>query len=168
MTRNGSIERAKKESRSSRRPPIVAQMVPILELVSPGTDRSIPMTTTTPLTCLGHELDLSPDAFGELRESNDILDDTEALRQRMREDGYLFLRDYLDVDQVMDARREIAHRIAEGGGLDLNHPEMEAVTKPNAKAWFGHPLTRHNAPLDVLLYSGPMIAYYERLLGGPR
>jgi hypothetical protein len=35
------------------------------------------------LTSNGHELDLSPECFGELRSSIDIVDDGEALRQRM-------------------------------------------------------------------------------------
>ena len=47
---------------------------------------------------------MSPDAFGELRDSNDLLDDSPALRERMAEDGYLLLRDYLDLAWVMDAR----------------------------------------------------------------
>ncbi len=35
---------------------------------------------------------MSPDAFGELREADDLLDDMPALRNRMSEDGYLLLR----------------------------------------------------------------------------
>jgi hypothetical protein len=120
------------------------------------------------LSSLGHELDLSPEAFGELRESNDILDDVPALRARMDEDGYVFFRDYLDVDWVMDARREILRRIKEGGGLDPNHPDDEAVTGTGPrKSWFGHNLAVRNLPLEKLLYTGRMIEYYERFLGGP-
>ena len=45
------------------------------------------MTTMTlpRLTAQGDELDLSPDAFGPLRVSLDIVDDAEALRARMRQ-----------------------------------------------------------------------------------
>lgn len=43
------------------------------------------LTAPANLTTLGHELDTSPQAFGELVASNDLLDDPPALRQRMAE-----------------------------------------------------------------------------------
>lgn len=41
------------------------------------------------------------------RESNDILADTEALRQRLEEDGYLIIRNFHNRDDVMKGRKEI-------------------------------------------------------------
>ena len=70
------------------------------------------------LTSNGIPLDTSPAAFGELRESNDLLDDMPALRERMAEDGYLLLRDYLDLEWVMDARRSVLEVLAEHEMID--------------------------------------------------
>ena len=73
------------------------------------------------LTSNGIPLDTSSDAFGELRESNDLLDDMSALRERMAEDGYLLIRDYLDLEWVTDARRSVLEVLAEHEMLDENH-----------------------------------------------
>ena len=78
------------------------------------------------LTSNGIPLDMSPDAFGELRESNNLLDDMPALRERMAEDGYLLLRNYLDQEWVMDARRAVLEVLAEHEMVDENHSLMEA------------------------------------------
>ena len=61
----------------------------------------------TQLTSNGIPLDMSPDAFGELRESNDLLDNIPALRARMAEDGYLLLRNFLNREWVMEARKAV-------------------------------------------------------------
>lgn len=79
-------------------------------------------------TSFGHELDPSPQKFGELRESNDILENAAALRQIMVEDGYLFLRDVLDKEVVMVARREILEKLASIGEIDTtNQPLIEGI-----------------------------------------
>jgi len=125
------------------------------------------MTTMTPrLTSSGLEIDASAAALGELRSSADLTGDPEALRARMREEGYLFLPGYLDRDEVWAARTEITRRLSELGVLDEERPEMEAVTRPGAGAVDPNALTAGNLPLKKLLYSGRMIALYERLLGG--
>jgi ectoine hydroxylase-related dioxygenase (phytanoyl-CoA dioxygenase family) len=118
------------------------------------------------LTSLNLELDLRDAAFGELRSSTELANDPGALRARMREDGYLFLRGYLDRDKIVAARAEITRRLAAQGVLDENHPAIEAVGKPSAGGVGMDALTHGNAPLHKLLYSGRMILLYERLLGG--
>ena len=50
--------------------------------------------------------DTSPEKFGELRSSNDLLTNPEKLRKRIAEDGYLLLRGLLNVDKVRAARCE--------------------------------------------------------------
>ena len=52
------------------------------------------------LTSFGHALDLSPQAFGELRRSNDIAHDASLVRARMAEDGYLPVRKAKYVERV--------------------------------------------------------------------
>jgi hypothetical protein len=126
-------------------------------------------TTTLPrLTSFGHELDTSPEAFGELRRSDDILGDVAALRARFAEDGYLFLPGLLDPQWVLDARREITSRLAGYDVLDPQFPVIDAVPRADAKYNFSnHGLAGKNPPLQRLLYTGAMIEFYERFLGGP-
>ncbi len=50
-------------------------------------------------------LDMSADAFGTLRSSDDIFDDVQAQQQRLEEDGYLYLPGYLDIDEIRDVRQ---------------------------------------------------------------
>jgi hypothetical protein len=59
-------------------------------------------STLPKLTSQGVQLDTSPESFGPLRSSMDALEDTEALRHRMTEDGYLYLPGYLDRDLVLE------------------------------------------------------------------
>ncbi len=76
----------------------------------------------------GHTLDLGSDKFGELRDSNDILHDSEALAARMEQDGYWLFRGLIDRDAVLAARREILLKYAVIGEIDsIAHPLMEGV-----------------------------------------
>ena len=75
------------------------------------------------LSCLGHEIDTSPEAFGQLASSRDLIGNPEALRQRINEDGYL------NIDEVMAARRTVCQKLDEAGFLDRAYPMMDAVPK---------------------------------------
>jgi len=119
------------------------------------------------LTSLDQPLDTSAEAFGELRDSASVAEDADSLRERMKEDGYLYLRGYLDREEVLEARAEITHRLARAGLLDENQPVMDAVSKPGAGGAGFDPMTANNVPLQKLLYSGRMMELYTRFLGGP-
>ncbi len=119
------------------------------------------------LTFCGSRLGDSTDCFGELRRSDDILSDRDVLQARMAEDGYIYLPGLLDRDDVLAARREVMERLAALGALDERYPLMEGVYRIGGKIGGMYDITRKNPPLMKLLYSGPMIAFYERFLGGP-
>jgi len=123
-------------------------------------------TTALALTSLGHTLDTSDSAWGELRDSAGIATDPHALAQRMREEGYLFLRGYVDAGEVLETRAEIIRRLANHDLIDEDYPLDEAVSRPGAAGPGHEELAENNQPLKKLLYSGPMMALYERLLGG--
>jgi len=130
------------------------------------------MATTTlypRLTASGHDLDTSPEHFGELRSSMDVIDDVAALTQRIEEDGYLYLPGYLDREEVLDARAVITDRLAAEGALEPGTPPLEAVIRAGVDFKFRPDLAKENAALDRLLYEdgGRMMAFYERFLGGP-
>ena len=120
----------------------------------------------------GVELDTSEERFGELRESNDILNDAEALRTRMEAEGYLFFRGLIDPDVVLEARREVLLKYAIVGEIDgINHPVLEAIQsetsfidKVNLRA-FTESVRTGLAYQNVVL-NEKLMAYLERLLGG--
>jgi ectoine hydroxylase-related dioxygenase (phytanoyl-CoA dioxygenase family) len=126
------------------------------------TERTLPR-----LMSGGLELDTSPDRFGELRPSMDAIDDPETLNARMHEDGYLYLPGYLDRDLVLEARRAITDKLAAQGHLAAGTPPMDAFARPGNDLKFKPDLADDNEPLDELLYSGRMMEFYRRLLGGP-
>ena len=62
--------------------------------------------------CFVQGREVPEDLVGELADSARLLDDPAALRRRLAEDGYLFLRGVLDRDAVMAARREVLARLS--------------------------------------------------------
>lgn len=72
-----------------------------------------------------------------LRESNDIRDQPEALRLRLNEDGFLFIRDFHDRDEVLNVRRDILQIMAAAGELDPAAPLMDGVINPALKTQAG-------------------------------
>lgn len=109
------------------------------------------------LTACGVALDPAPEAFGTITASTDLLDDTVALRQRLADDGYLYLPGYLDRGDVLDARADLLdHLSARGIGSTrrANPGELAAIA-------------RDSTPLMRVLYGERMIGWYERLFGEP-
>ena len=120
------------------------------------------------ITSIGNELDLRAPAFGELRRTNDIVNDGNALRKRLAEDGYLFLPGLLSVGEVQAARQFVVDQLAELGLLDEAHDRLLAVHKVGVnRAFAPECLTQHNHALQQVLYHGAMLEFYTRLLGGP-
>lgn len=129
-------------------------------------------TATRPqLTYSGQPLAM--DQVGELRRSDDITDDRDALWERMEEDGYLFLPHYLHRRTVLAARAVLCDRLYKFGVLDPARPSMAGVVasgktvNPAATGPFMPILARNNPALDKVLYDGPMMAFYEFFLSGP-
>lgn len=115
----------------------------------------------------GRLLDLDPARFGELRESTTFSNDPDALRQRMAEDGYLFLRGELNDSDVLQARHDLLQRVANQDGLDQENGLMAGVLAGPNPVRFAQPETQRMLALQTLLFQGPMIAFFERFLGGP-
>jgi hypothetical protein len=124
-------------------------------------------TTLPKLTSQGLELETSAESFGLLRDSADVLEDPGTLRERMAEDGYLYLPGYLDRDLVLRARKSVTDRLAAEGLTDPAYPADEAVAHPDSDLKFKPDLAHDNEPLHRLLYGGRMMEFYQRFLGGP-
>ena len=112
-------------------------------------------TATLPqIWSFGHPLDTSEDKFGILRDSSDAATDFAELRRRFDTDGYLYMKGYLDREQVLDARASLTDGLAEAGVLAENYPRIDGVCKPGSGYVFKPELTNNNAKIQDLLYSG--------------
>jgi hypothetical protein len=110
---------------------------------------------------------MADDKVGLLRDSSDAADDVEELRRRVAEDGYLYMRGYLDRDEVLAARASLTERLAAAGVLDPAHPTTDAVCKPGSGYVFKPEITNNNEAVQRLLYSGRLVEFYEKFFGEP-
>jgi hypothetical protein len=103
----------------------------------------------------------------ELRESNDILDDTEALRERMKNDGYIFIRNLHNREEVLQARTEILEKLHEQGNLVEGRPLDDGAFKPGVPVRNPKSGTNHDLPSLLKVVEGPRIMdFFDRFLGG--
>lgn len=126
------------------------------------------MNTLSPLPQLrsyGHELDMAEDKVGLLRDSSDAADDVAELRRRLDEDGYLYMKGYLDRDETLAARASITRSLAEQDLLDPAFPEIEAKCRPDMGAGFAPEIAAKSQAVQRLLYSGRLPGFYEKLYG---
>jgi hypothetical protein len=127
------------------------------------------METIPLLRARGLELDRAPEAFGFLR-TTDPNASGDLLRDRLGEDGYLYLPGLLARDDVQAARRAILERAAAEDLLDPSFPVMDGVLKEGvANPYFRPRYTEENPALSHVLYAedGPMQGVFARLLDAP-
>ncbi len=115
---------------------------------------------------LGYELDYRSEAFGRLTDSSDLLSQPDELRLRMQEDGYLYLRAFLNSQAVWQARQEIAACLAAEGSLKSGYPIEDCIARSELKMNFRPDLALQSPALKKLLYSGRMMEFFEVFLGG--
>ncbi|MCP4195424.1 MAG: phytanoyl-CoA dioxygenase family protein [Planctomycetaceae bacterium] len=65
------------------------------------------------------------DLLGELTDCSQQIGQANVLRQRLAEDGYLFLRDVVPRDQAMTARQEVFTRLSDVG--EIKEPALEGI-----------------------------------------
>lgn len=113
-------------------------------------------------------MDFPTPQFGELRDSNNLLGDPQALRDRMAEDGYLLLRGLIPREKVETARATILAHMAEKQALEPGTPVLEGVmAKGKTVGMMGRKgITHHEDVLEVL-ESPELFTLYERFLGQP-
>ncbi len=122
-------------------------------------------TALPPIYSYGHPLDMTDDKIGLLRDSSDAADDVAELRQRFAADGYLYMKGYLDRDEVLAARASLTAGLAAAGVLDPAHPTIEGVCKPGAGYVFKPELTNNNPAVQNLLYGGRLPEFYRKFYG---
>lgn len=124
------------------------------------------------LSSNGHSLDMSPAAFGSLRDCNDLIGDIDALKSRISDDGYLLFRGLLNRDTVLEARREIMLKFATVGEIDsINHSYMDAIQSANSfidqvnLVAFTESIRTGTAYSNVV-HEPSLIRFFEEFLGG--
>jgi hypothetical protein len=81
----------------------------------------------TTLTSNGRVIDQDPTKFGRLRESSEHAADGAVLRERLSEDGYVFLRDVLDTQVLLRVQQIIADELHR---LDAIDPDVDRAVQP--------------------------------------
>lgn len=123
-------------------------------------------TLPSPLTSAKKVLDSAPTALGELHDCTPLLADPVALRQHMADEGYLYLRGVLNRDDLMAARRSMLEKLAAEGHLDLTYPLDAAKAAAGARIAFKPDLAVRNELVHKVLYTGPMMEIFTKLLDG--
>ncbi len=118
------------------------------------------------LYSLSHELDCHSNAFGHLKDSSQLRGLPKQLRQRMLEDGYLYLPAFFNPQAVWQARLEIAESLADEGSLASGYPLIDCVAKPGLRMSFRPDLALKSPTLKQLLYSGTLIEFFQVFLAG--
>jgi len=104
-------------------------------------------------------------------ESSNIAGDPAALRARAKRDGYLFFRDFVDHDAVLNVRRQFVDILERHGWLDDGTNPLDAVsTKPfrvegDADWWPIFDDFQRLEEFHALAHDEPLIAVLDGLFG---
>ncbi|MCY3774192.1 MAG: phytanoyl-CoA dioxygenase family protein [Gemmatimonadetes bacterium] len=115
------------------------------------------------------ELQMDGKYLSTLREANELLDDAEALRERMAEDGYLLIRGLHDPDKVREARRVALENLHANDQIDPDYPLDLGVAAPGKRGAFfgGAKRVTHTDEFLAVVNSPEIMGFFERFLGGP-
>ena len=123
------------------------------------------MNTTASLTSRGYELDSRPESFGELLRSDTILHDPKALRERLAEEGYLFVPGFFAREDIQATRSELLRRVSIYGGLDPAYPLEDAIPSGTLSIPRGG-MVNQNEALRNVIFSKRLMGFYQGILGG--
>lgn len=115
----------------------------------------------------GRLLDPAASLVGELCRSDDVATDGDTLRQRLADDGYLYLPGYLDPAAVRAARRELMIELAARGWVAAGtDPEAGIAAAAPGAPYEMNELAGTSQALRALLYGSRMIELYQRIFTG--
>ncbi|MDX1682235.1 MAG: phytanoyl-CoA dioxygenase family protein [Phycisphaeraceae bacterium] len=107
-----------------------------------------------------------------LRDANDVVDDLDGLKQRLEEDGYLWIRGLHPRERVLDARRTILEYVKEHGQAideesgDLMEAKVNSkLEKPGGQLppLMGKKEITHNPAVRAVLEGEPVFDFFEGL-----
>jgi hypothetical protein len=111
------------------------------------------------------ELEMGGPHLTELRSSNDILYDVQALRERMKEDGFLLIRGFHDREKVLYARTCILKKMDQMGKLDRDTLLEEGIMADGSKTIFMGGTNEDLPALLNVLNGDHVIRFFDELLG---
>jgi ectoine hydroxylase-related dioxygenase (phytanoyl-CoA dioxygenase family) len=111
------------------------------------------------------ELEMDGEQLTELRSSNDILHDKQALRERMEEDGYLLIRGFHDRDKVLEARTSILEKMAQMGKLDRDTQLEDGVMADGSKTIFMGGTNEDLPALLNVLNGEHIMRFFDEFIG---
>ncbi len=119
------------------------------------------------LPFLHQEVEVSTD----LRESNTLLNNAEALQERMEEEGYLLIRGLHDREAVLAARRQILEKLAAKGMLAPNTPLMDGIfnpdyPEPTSTGSMGNKALTQMPAFKAVVEGTPVMNFFRQFLGG--
>ena len=115
------------------------------------------------------EMELGGKYLGLLREANDLLDDQQALRARMEEDGYLLIRGLHDVEKVKGTRKFLLEKLDENEQINRSHPLDAAIPAKGKRGmfWGGNQKVTHQPPFLNLVESSEIMNFCEHYYNAP-
>ena len=119
------------------------------------------------LPLLHQEVEVSTD----LRESNDILDNPEALHDRIAEDGYLLIRGLHDKETVLSARHQILEELAAKDMLAPDMPLMDGIfnpdyPEPTSTGSMGNKALARLPAFKAVIEGPSVMNFFKHFLGG--
>ena len=107
-------------------------------------------------------------------DSTDLIPNGAALADRMRRDGYLFLRGLVPQDAIRGVQRQVSELAREDGWLRRDHPVEDAIADPTGFCVDPDPTylrtlrrINHLEDYHALKHHPALITLFERMLGGP-
>ena len=115
------------------------------------------------------EFELGGEYLGALRESNDLMGNMPALRQRMAEDGYLLIRKLHDPARVKAARQVVIENLDANSQIDRAYPLDDAAIAPNARGSFlgGSKAITHTPGFLSLVEAPELMQFFSDFFGAP-
>ena len=119
------------------------------------------------LPFIHQEIDVNTD----MQDSNDILDNPDALRDRIAHDGYLLIRGLHDKEAVLTARHQILKKLEEKGMLAPDTPLMDGIFNPEypettSTGSMGNINLTQLPTFRAVVEGEPIMRFFQLLLGG--
>lgn len=105
----------------------------------------------------------------ELKDSSPLMGDFDTLRERMKEDGYLFIRGFHPHELAKRAALRTLQAIAERGGIQAGTSVEDGIATRDGQSYgFFRDVAVAHSPEVLAVVDGPhTFAFYEQFLGRP-
>jgi len=118
------------------------------------------------VSSLGRPIETDEHSFGQLEDSSTIRHDPSALRSRMEENGYLYIRGFFPRGIILEARRALLARLAEDGIFEPEQPLMDGILKEGCHPKFSATAWRNQPAVERVVFGPEVQEFYTAFLGG--